>query len=202
MAKHHNYTVEQIAWLKSRRTLSRRAITLAFNSTFGASISEGAIKGTMQRNGIKTGRTGQFEKGESSWNRGKVGVNGVSATCFQKGRLPHNHNPLGHVRYCDKNGYMSVKMTDTRTTRKDYVAVHRLVWEHYHGPIPPSHIISFIDGDIYNFKIENLEMLSRALHATRCKLKYHSYPIELRPQLDVMIDLHRSLAKRSKRESA
>lgn len=195
---HHKYTLEQIAWMKVRPNLTRKQLAHAFNATWGTSISDDGIKSACYRFGIKTGRSGKFEKGQISWNIGKKGVNGTSNTTFKKGQLPHNHNPIGHVRYCKKDGYMEVKLTDTRVTRNDYKAVHRITYEHYHGPIPPSHVISFRDGNIYNFKIENLELVSRSLHAVRCKMDYYSYPQELRPQLDAIIDLRRSMSKRTK----
>lgn len=196
------YTVEQLAWLKAHAKLSRAKLTDAFNNRFNQQRTEQAIKGTLQRNGIISGRTGRFKKGSPSWNKGLKGVNGSSSTTFTKGLVPHNHRPVGHVRYCTKDGYMSVKMTDTGFTVKDYIAVHRLVYEHYHGPIPKNHIISFIDGDIYNFRIENLELVSRGLHAVRCKTGYYNYPVEMRPQLDLVIELRRATARAKEQRKA
>lgn len=194
----HSYTTEQIAWMKVRPNLTRKELAHAFNATWGTNLSDDAIKGACLRFGIKTGRSGRFKKGQSSWNTGKKGVNGTSSTVFKKGQIPHNHNPIGHVRYCKKDGYMEVKLTDTRVTRNDYRAVHREVYKHYNGSIPKGHIISFRDGDIYNLSIDNLELVSRSLHAVRCKLGYYSYPQELRPELDAMIELRRTISKRRK----
>lgn len=197
MGKGHEYTTGQIAWLKTRAGLSRKAMAYAFNQTFGTSLSESAIKGTCQRHGIYTGRTGRFEKGHA-YIPGS-GAKAENATSFKKGMKPHNHNPIGHVRLT-KDGYMECKLTDTRCTRHDYHAVHRLVWEHYHGPIPKSHIVIFRDGDRFNFRIENLELVSRAVHAARCKLDYYSYPQEVRPELDALIELKRAMRRRTKKE--
>lgn len=199
MSNGHQYTIQQLAWLKVREHLPRRQLADMFNLHWGASVSASAIKGVCQRRGMKTGRTGRFTKGGPRVPGS--GAKSRNATSFKKGQLPHNHNPIGHVRYCKKDGYMSVKITDTRVSRKDYVAVHRLVWEHYHGSIPPNHIISFINGDIYDFRIENLELVSRALHAVRCKLNYYSYPVELRPELGSIVELTRSLARRTRKVS-
>lgn len=184
--------------MKVRPNLTRKQLAHAFNATWGTDISEAGIKGACRRFGIKTGRTGRFEKGHAPSNKGKTGVNCASATSFRDGHLPHTHQPIGHVRYLKKDGYMEVKLTDTRVTRNDYKAVHRITYEHYFGPIPPNHNVIFRDGDIYNFKIENLELVSRSLHATRCRMDYYSYPQELRPQLDAIIELRRSMSKRTK----
>ena len=199
MAKHHVYTLEQLAWLNIRPHLTRPKLTEMFNLRWGTNLTTDAIKGACLRNGIKTGRSGQFVKGQLRVDGS--GAKSATPTSFKKGNSPHNRNPIGHVRYCTKDGYMSVKITDTRVTRVDYIAMNRLVWEHYHGPIPPKHIIAFLNGDIYDFRIENLELVSRGEHAVRCKAGYYKYPPELRPQLDAVIKLKRAISKRSKRES-
>lgn len=196
MSNGHQYTVQQLAWLKVREHLPRRQLTDMFNLHWSVSVSASAIKGVCQRHGMKTGRTGRFVEGDPRIIGSGAKV--ANSTSFKKGQLPHNHNPIGHVRYCKKDGYMEVKLTDTRVTRNDYKAVHRITYEHYFGPIPPNHIVIFRDGDIYNFKIENLELVSRSIHATRCRMGYYSYPQELRPQLDAIIELRRSMSKRTK----
>lgn len=55
------------------------------------------------------------------------------------------------------NGYFG------RTTG-DRAMMHRVVWEHHHGPIPPGHDIHHIDGDRTNNSIANLAMLPKADH--------------------------------------
>jgi hypothetical protein len=43
--------------------------------------------------------------------------------------------------------------------------LHRVVWAHHHGPIPPDHHVHHIDHDPTNNAIENLELLSAHEHA-------------------------------------
>ncbi|MFN4840190.1 MAG: HNH endonuclease signature motif containing protein [Phycisphaerales bacterium] len=45
--------------------------------------------------------------------------------------------------------------------------MHRVVWEHFHGPIPDDHHIHHIDGDPANNAIENLEAIHSRDHAVR-----------------------------------
>src|SRR5215471_14644831 len=46
--------------------------------------------------------------------------------------------------------------------------LHRVIWEHYFGPIPPGHDIHHKDRDTSNNAIGNLECVSRAEHLQRC----------------------------------
>lgn len=43
--------------------------------------------------------------------------------------------------------------------------LHRDVWEHHHGLIPPGYDIHHRDGDKTNNALENLELLTKADHA-------------------------------------
>lgn len=48
-----------------------------------------------------------------------------------------------------------------------HVALHRAVWIHHHGPIPPGYDIHHRDGDTDNNDVSNLECLTDAEHARR-----------------------------------
>lgn len=39
------------------------------------------------------------------------------------------------------------------------VYLHRLVWEKKNGPIPPAHVLTFLDGNHTNVTLENLELV-------------------------------------------
>lgn len=45
--------------------------------------------------------------------------------------------------------------------------LHRAVWEHYRGAIPPGHHIHHVDGNCQNNDISNLECLTPKEHAAR-----------------------------------
>ena len=40
------------------------------------------------------------------------------------------------------------------------MSVHRWVWEHFNGPVPEGHLVRFKDGDRWNWRIENLELVT------------------------------------------
>lgn len=196
------YTPEMVAWLKVREHIPRRQLTEMFNLHFQTSRTVSAIKGFCSRSGMKTGRTGCFQKGIVPFNAGTKGVMSSNRTSFKKGNKPHNWRPIGFERV-SRDGYLQRKVTDTGCTKDDFVEVHRLVWEENNGPIPAGHIVIFIDGDKMNVEPENLELVSRAVHATRCKYDYYSYPRELRPQLEAMIALRKAIraARKSKNKA-
>lgn len=60
-----------------------------------------------------------------------------------------------------KDGYM-------RCGRKLF---HRVVWEHFKGPIPKNHVIHHKDGNKLNNSIDNLECLTQAEHSRLHRLQ-------------------------------
>lgn len=56
----------------------------------------------------------------------------------------------------DKTGYYLNSTTRTR--------LHRAVWEHFHGKIPPKMQVHHIDGDKRNNDISNFELLAVVVH--------------------------------------
>ncbi|MBK6742481.1 MAG: HNH endonuclease [Hydrogenophilales bacterium] len=60
---------------------------------------------------------------------------------------------------------------------KRWRLVHILNWEAVHGPLPPGHLLHFLDGNRMNTSAENLEMVSRADWLKRHTI--HNYPKEI-----------------------
>jgi hypothetical protein len=100
----------------------------------------------------------------------------MKETQFKKGNHPHTWRPVGSFRF-SKEGYLQQKVTDTGYPPKDWRAVHNLIWEDAHGPIPPLHAVCFRDGDKSNIELENLELISRAELMRRNTV--HNLPKEL-----------------------
>ena len=65
---------------------------------FGFDYTHHQIKGAITRNKLNTGRTGRFEKGRATWNKGTKGLTKANVTSFKKGQKPHNYKPLGSER--------------------------------------------------------------------------------------------------------
>ncbi len=160
----HKYTPEQLKFIRDNITsMSWKELTKLFNEAYGTSLSHQALSATGKRYGIKSGRTGQFTKGMTSWNKGKKGFSyeGMKATQFKKGHKPHNWVPIGTERIT-KDGYIEVKIQEGKF-QKNWKGKHILIWEQYHGrPVPPGYAVIFGDGNNRNFDPENLLLVSRA----------------------------------------
>lgn len=165
----HKYTEEERAFLREFVPgHSHKEITEEFNRRFPEKVTVSQIKGTIRRYGLNTGRTGRFEKGHITHNKGQKGVcaKGCEKTWYQKGNLPHNTKPIGYERV-SKDGYIEVKIAmrpgDTESGH-NFVPKHRLVWEAANGPVPKGHKLIFLDGNKKNIDIENLALVSNAEH--------------------------------------
>lgn len=125
--------------------------------------SRASIKARAVVLGLAKGsNSGQFERGHSTWNKGRAyNPGGASvSTRFQPGHRPYSWNPVGHERIT-KDGYLQRKVADTGVTRHDYVFVHHLVWRAAGREIPAGHALCFIDGDKTRIELDNLELVSR-----------------------------------------
>lgn len=124
--------------------------------------------------------SGRFERGRTSWNKGKSLPSHPNPrkSQFKKGHRPHTWRPIGHERIT-VDGYLERKVTDTGVSRHDFVAVHRLEWEKEYGPIPDGHVVVFRSSDLLDTSPENLELISRQELMLRNSI--HDFPPELTP---------------------
>jgi len=120
-----------------------------------------SVKNALARNKIKSGRSGQFPKGNIPWSAGTKGmVTGGKETQFKKGSQPANKVPVGTVRK-HSDGYFYVK------TKAKWEFLHREIWRLMAGEIPKNKIVVFRDRNPGNCRFENLELITRAEHARR-----------------------------------
>lgn len=138
-----------------------------------------------------------FRPGQAPANKGRsFQAGGRSAeTRFQKGRLPHNHQPIGHTRLTAE-GYWQRKTQDTRCTRRDYISLHHLIWRWHGREIPPGHALIFIDGNPKNLDINNLQLLSRRELMLR-NSRHYNYPPEINQCMQLLGALKRKINNRS-----
>jgi hypothetical protein len=54
-----------------------------------------------------------------------------------------------------KSGYL-------RSTGKDRRQLQHVIWEEFHGPVPPGHQVIFLDGNKRNFDLQNLACMTSA----------------------------------------
>lgn len=168
------------------------------SAAFAASSKSGRLL-----KGGKLGQAHQFQPGQQPWNKGTSYMPGgrCAETQFKKGRKPEesrNYVPIGTLRI-SKDGYLERKITDDPSLwpARRWVAVHRLVWEAAHGPIPRGHIVVFkrgqrtaVEADITP---DRLDCISRAEHARR------NHPRSYSPELAKLVQLKGAITRQVNR---
>jgi len=85
----------EIAFITEQfKVLDINKLTQAFNAHFGRNLTKSQLRSQTKNRGIKSGRTGQFKPGQSSWNAGTKGICQANSGSFKKGQQPHNHVPV------------------------------------------------------------------------------------------------------------
>lgn len=190
MSSTFKYSEDHLKFLRTNYPIhSIDILTRLFNERFSASKTKSQLRACLKNNGIKSGRTGHFEKGDKPWNDGKRGMEvhqNSKATQFKKGQNPPNSKPIGHERICKKDGYVLIKVAEVNphtgaSTR--YRFKHIVIWEQENGPVPKGQVVIFIDGDKTNIKIENLQLVDRKLLLQLNRNNYGLQPNEIKPTL-------------------
>lgn len=158
------YSEKELEWLSANRRLPISEYHAQFVAQFNRPDTQPKnLHALRKRKGWKTGRTGQYEKGNIPHPEAKP--KGPNKTSFKKGAMPHNWKTVGSTRV-SVDGYIEVKIQEP----KKWAQLHTLVWSAAHGDIPEGHCIVFIDGDKTNVKLSNLELISRSEHLQINKL--------------------------------
>ena len=134
-----------------------KEISILMTDKFAYNFSVQQIKSAMTRYNFRTGTTGRFKKGIVSWNKGSKGYMKPNKTSFQKGRIPHNHKPIGSERTDSKDGYTMIKTGEP----SKWELKHKFLYEKHYGKIEKDSVVIFLDGNKNNFDINNLKCISR-----------------------------------------
>lgn len=163
---------------------------------FGFDYTRHQIKGAITRNKLNTGRTGRFEKGRATWNKGTKGLTKANVTSFKKGQKPHNYKPLGSERIT-KDGYCEIKVSDTG---RRWRPKHVLIYEKHHGKVPKGSVVIFLDGDKRNFDIDNLHLVTRNQLAMLNKNSLIQKDAELTKTAINVVDLMKKISAIEKKD--
>ena len=146
------------------------------------------------------GRRTWFAPGSVPHNKGKPfpAKGRAVETQFKAGMVPHTWRPIGHERV-SKEGYLQRKITDTGVTRRDYVAIHHLVWRMHGHTVPQGYALCFIDGDKRNFDINNLELVHRSELMRRNSV--HRLPKEAALAYQLVGCIRRQINRRDRQEA-
>lgn len=187
------YSAEEQDFLQKNCTLTRQALTDAFNARFGRNLKQANIAAMCKRNGWLTGRNGRFPKGNVPWTKGKKGVIKPNSGNFKQGVPPHNTVPVGTEAVA--NGWVKVKVAEPDTWRNKA----HLVWEEHHGrPLPKGMLLLHLDCDFTNNNITNLSLISRSELAQLNKKRIRLRPAAVRPAMVAVAKINTAIRKRSK----
>ena len=202
MKGHHiRYSAEEMAWLEENRLLPIADYHAAFVAAFGrADIAAANLHSLRKRKGWKTGRTGQFVKGQEPPNKGVACAPGRGgrhpnsiAAQFRKGErrgvAVRLYKPIGTERI-SKDGYRERKIHDGLPLQSRWRAVHLIEWEAANGPLPKGMALKCLSGDKTDCHPSNWVLVPRALLPRLAGGNRHSRavpfddaPAELKPVL-------------------
>jgi len=107
------------------------------------------------------------------------------------------YRPIGSLRVT-VDGYLQQKVNDDLPPQRRWKAVHTLVWEEAHGPVPKGHVVVFIPGthttDIGHITLDRLELVTRAELMRR-----NSYHTRYPKELGLVIQMKGQLTRRIRR---
>lgn len=186
------YEPEELAWIEQHKTLPRAEAHAMFCARFMRSdVSCENFKALCTRKGWKTGRTGQIEKGNVPFNKGRKGYchPGSEKGHFRKGNRPHTWRGPGHERIDKREGYVVMIVDETNPwtgapTRQ--VHKHRWLWERANGPLPDGQVLKCLDGNKTNTDPSNWVAIPRAMLPRlngRFGRNYDDAPAELKPTI-------------------
>ncbi|MDO6523236.1 HNH endonuclease [Shimia thalassica] len=201
------YCKDELTWIEAQKTTPRRQAHAEFVRRFNRpDVSLTNFTALCKRKGWKTGRTGQFKKGQTSWSKGKKRpFNANSArTQFKKGDAPANRLPLWSERH-NEDGYIEIKVPQRNphtghSTR--FIHKHRYLWELENGPLPTGMCLKALDGDKTNTDPSNWKMIPRALLPRlngRCGRDYENAAPEVKPLILATAQLEHAAREAKKR---
>lgn len=207
--RHSKYSPTEIAWLGENCTMEINAWCAAFQDRFERQdVTPAKLHSLRKRMGWKTGRSGHFEKGAVSHNKGKSCPPGrggrhpnARATQFRKGQRPHTYRGPGHESI-DEDGYVWIVLdatnpwTGASTWR---VHKHRHLWEQANGPVPEGYVLKCLDGNRSNSEPSNWEAVPIGLLPRlngKSGRDYDRAPQELKPTIMAIAKLEHSARAR------
>jgi len=209
------YTEQQMAWLFEHHTMPIADYHAAFVARFDrADVTAGHLHALRKRKGWRTGRTGQFARGQLPHNKGvkcEEGRGGkhpnARATQFRKGqrsgKASRNYKPIGSERIID--GYLERKINDDMPFHKRWRAVHLINWEAVNGPLPEGHALKCLDSNPLNTDPSNWILIPRNLLPRlnggrwRRRIAYDDAPAELKPTVLAIAQVEQAMKEAQRR---
>ena len=191
--KYIRYTDEIIEYVKNNYK-GKTTIDFAkeLSQKFGLDITDSKLQNLKNRIKIKDNfifepvpNGGCYKKGQEPFNKGlkwdeyltKEQQQKMLKTTYKNGHKSHNAVNVGDeaMRYSgshpDDEGYVYVKVCDGKLN-KNWKPKQQVIWEKKYGEIPDGHKVIFLDGDRFNFDINNLALVSNGeeLHVNKLNI--------------------------------
>lgn len=213
------YSADELAFIQSVSQWDRREALQAFLQKFRRDdVTLSQLNGLCKRKGWLTGRTGRFELGAVSHNKGKKCAPGTGGlhpnsrrTQFKCGQKPHNTKHVGHERVDRKDGYTYISVAEQNPHtgyERRYVLKHKWLWEQANGPLPEGYALKCL-GDRGNTDPSNWVAIPRALlprlvggNRHHNKLAFDAAPDELKPVVLAVAKVEHAARERRKRAVA
>lgn len=146
-------------------------LTNLINARFATNLTASQIKSYKRNRRLDSGLNGRFIKGMVPVNKGTKGMFNVGGnkTSFKKGQAARNWCPMG-TELLKADGYVYIKVSDIRGvhSKTNWKQKHRIIYEKYYGiTLNPKDKVVFLDGDHFNFEIDNLEILTESENLIR-----------------------------------
>jgi len=146
----------------------------------------------------------RFPKGHAPANKGLrrpgYAPGRMAQTQFKKGQFPVNKDPdfyvLGALRV-NADGYIDMRVSFAPGAC-GWRALHRILWEDAHGPIPRGHIVTFKNRDKLDVELDNLELITFADNCRRNSV--HNLPPALKQSIQLLGALKRTINRRTRNE--
>lgn len=217
--RHIPYSAEELAWLEANCRMVIGEYHRAFCERFGRTDATASnLHSLRKRKGWKTGRTGQFTKGQDAHNKGcacEPGTGGrhpnARKTQFKpgvrQGVAAKLYKPIGTERL-SRDGYVERKIHDGMPLQSRWRAVHLIRWEEANGPLPKGYALKCLDGNKQNTDPSNWEAVPRALlprlaggNRYRRVPDFDSAPAELKPTIMAIAKLEHKARQLRKQKS-
>jgi len=166
------FTEEQNQFIKhNAKGINTQTLTELFNLKFGTAFKISQIEGYKHRNHICDGIDSRFKKGNIPFNKGNKGCHypGSEKSWFKKGHVPQSHKPVG-AETLRSDGYVYIKVAEPNSWKFK----HKVVWEKHYGPIPKNHIVTFLNKNTTDIRIENLKLIPKSLNLLMNQNNYYN----------------------------
>lgn len=193
---------------RSEKMVYSKAKNIGLRKSEAYLASEAACR---LRQGDAVGYNHRFKRGGAPWNKGLKGATGTHprtvAHHFKPGNRPHTWVPVGSTRIAD-GCYLQRKLSDTGYAPRDWVSVHRHVWEAAHGPVPKGSVVVFKPGrhttDEARITLDALECITRRELVHRNSVHRHGPELQRLSQLRGAItrQINRRLRAQQEQESS